>query len=84
MFFQSEQFKVAGIACAVPDDLELAEAWNGRFGKEAVKKFVKSTGVEQHYIETRLNIVNLLEIRKGTSDSALRHEQLLCKCRMPA
>lgn len=56
MFFQSEQFKVAGIACAVPDDLELAEAWNECFGKEAVKKFVKSTGVEQHYIGTRLNI----------------------------
>lgn len=56
MFFSSNKFQIAGVACAVPDDLERAEVWNEYFGENAVKKFVKSTGVEQHYIENRLNM----------------------------
>ena len=56
MFFFFIEFQIAGIVCAVPDDLELAETWNEYFGAEKIKKFVKSTGVEQHYIENRLNM----------------------------
>lgn len=56
MFFHFNNLKIAGIACAVPDDVETSDQWNEFFGEEAVRKFIQTTGIEQRYVGNRLKV----------------------------
>lgn len=44
-FFQFDNIKVAGIACAVPSKEVASDSYKGQFGEEEVEKFKTMTGV---------------------------------------
>lgn len=48
-YFVNTGIKIAGITAAVPDNQMPAEAFNERFGEEAVKKFAEGTGIRSVY-----------------------------------
>lgn len=56
MLFQFDCFEITGIACAVPDEVQLSTDWAELFGRKAVNRFVQSTGVTQRYIGDHLGI----------------------------
>lgn len=46
-----ENIKISGIACAVPTNIRKIEEFESIIGEDEVKKFTKTTGVEQyHYV----------------------------------
>ncbi len=46
-FFKFKNIKITGVASAVPTEVVTSESFNGVIGEEAVKKFVKMTGIRE-------------------------------------
>lgn len=42
--------KIAGIACAVPDNKVMTDSYVGHFGQEKVDRFKSATGIESRYL----------------------------------
>lgn len=45
-YFQCENIRIAGIACAVPDQLVSVDSFKPKFGEEGIEKFKAMTGIQ--------------------------------------
>lgn len=55
-YFSFNNVKITAVAAAVPDDVEYTTDYIKLFGKEHVRKFIASTGVQRRFASHRLGV----------------------------
>jgi len=48
-YFECNNIRIAGIACAVPETIVKVDSFENQVGKEAIEKFKKATGIERFH-----------------------------------
>lgn len=69
-----EGIEIKGIACAVPNQVREAEFWYGRFGADAVDKFINMTGVKR--VCQAINEQTASDLAYVAADTLLKNKEI--------